>query len=60
MFISHWLDISFETLVHVIEFKLFLFFTIRHKTGLDKVVASELDTSKTATILFCLKVLFDN
>ena len=51
MFISHWLDISFETLVHVVEFKLFLFFTIRYKTGLDKIITSELDTGKAATIL---------
>ena len=59
LFISHSLDISFKTLVHIVEFKLFLFSTIRYKTGLDKIVTSELDSGKAATILW-LTELYHN
>jgi hypothetical protein len=53
LFIDHRLDSSFEALVHVVEFKLLLFFTIRYKAGLDKIITSELDTGEAALILRC-------
>jgi hypothetical protein len=51
LLISHGLDISLDTLVHVIQLKLFLFIAIRHEAGLNEIIASELDTSLAATIL---------
>jgi hypothetical protein len=55
LFVSHWLDVSLNALSHVVDFKLFLFITIWHEAGLNKIIASHLDTSFTAARLWLSK-----
>ena len=52
LLVSHWLDVSLDTLSHVVKFELFFFVAIWHETGLNEISTSHLDTSFTAARLW--------